>query len=383
MYAAFYFLIDANALRYPYILTPEHNPNVAEAAAMLDGRLELEFRGHDTALYDGKVYNVYPPMFTLISLAALQWRPEGVHLQVVFLLALPLPALAYLLFRRRTEKVWVAAALALAYLFGTSVLPVLNRALAEGDVYHVNHLLSQLGLLIFLLDYFGRRRIWLGGIGLLIAVWSRQLTAVYLIPLIFAVAADRAGATRWRRLGLAVSCTAVIAALPIVMNVLKFGHPLETGYRYLYEGLGTESAERTLRIGLFSPVYVPRNLYYMNLGFPSAESVNGIVRFKPNPWGTGIWWTTPLLLYLWVDVRRLWADRTARGLLLTVAVVAAALMFYHNTGWLQQGYNRFSLDYVVVLLAILAPHCDGFRRRVFTPVLTAWSVWYFRWAIAP
>ena len=104
------------------------------------------------------------------------------------------------------------------------------------------------------------------------------------------------------------------------MNVLKFGHPLETGYRHLYEGLGTESAERTLQVGLFSSVYVPRNLYYMNLGFPSAKSINGIVRFKPNPWGTGIWWTTPLLLYLWADFRRLWADRAVRGLLLAAAV---------------------------------------------------------------
>ena len=38
VYAAFYFLIDANALRYPILLTPELNPNVAEAAAISLGR---------------------------------------------------------------------------------------------------------------------------------------------------------------------------------------------------------------------------------------------------------------------------------------------------------------------------------------------------------
>ncbi|MFH0981274.1 MAG: hypothetical protein V2A79_07035 [Planctomycetota bacterium] len=381
VYVAFYFLIDANALRYPYLLTPEHNSNVAEAAAILHGRLELEFRTQDTALFEGKAYNVYPPMFTLISLVALKWSPEGVHLQVLFLLTVPLPALAYLLFRRRTKPVWLAVVLTLGYLFGTSMLPVVNQALAKGDTYHVDHLLSQIGLLIFLLDYFGRRRIWLGGIGLVIAAWSRQLTAAYLIPLVFAAVAGRNGAARWYRTGLAVLCAAVMAALPMTLNTLKFGNPLDTGYRYVYAGLGTPFADKTKRSGLFSLRYLPRNFYYMNLGFPTPESVNGIVRFKANPSGTGIWWTTPLLLYLWVEVRRLWADGALRWLLVSAAIVVAGVLLYHATGWLQWGYNRFSLDYLVVLLAVLAPGCDGLRRRVLTPVFTAWSLWYFRWAI--
>ncbi len=380
VYAAFYFLIDARSFRYPYRLTPMDNPNVAEAAAILDGRLELELRRQDTALVEGKAYNVYPPMFTLISLAVLPWSPEGVPIAVPVLLALALPGLAYALFRRRTQKIWVAVAFALCYLFGTSMLPVLNRAVGRGDVYHVNHLLSQLGLLIFLLDYFGHRRIWLGGLGLLIAVWSRQLTAAYLIPLVFAAVAGRTSAAWWRRAGLAACFAVVIAALPMTFNVLKFGHPLETGYRYVYAGWGAEHRDPA-EDGLFAVSYVPRNLYYMNLGFPSAELVGGFVRPKPNLWGTGIWWTTPLLLYLWADLRRLWAERGSRMLLLAAAAVVAGLLLYHGTGYRQPGYNRFSLDYLVVMLAIIAPYGDGLRRRVFTPVLAAWSVWYFRWAI--
>ena len=381
VYAAFYLLIDANALRYPYLLTPAHNPNVAEAAAILHGRLTLEDRPQDTALYDGKVYNIYPPLFTLISLGALQIWPEGVHLQVIVLLALPLPALAYVLFRRRTDRIWLATTLTLLYLFGTSMLPVVNRALGRGDVYHVNHVLSQLGLLIFLIEYFGRRRVWLCGLGLLVAVWSRQLTVAYLIPLGYAAVAGRAGPELRRRVVWAAGVAVLIAALPMTLSALKFGNPLESGYRYAYEGLGTRMAERTLENGVFSVVYLPRNLYYMNLGLPQAESINRIVRFKPNLYGTGIWWTTPLLLYLWVDLRRLWADRPTRMLLISAALIVVAVLLYHNTGWEQRGYNRFSLDYLIVLLAALAPGCTGLRRQVLTPILTVWSVWYFRWAL--
>ncbi len=386
VYLAFYFLIDTHALRHPYLLTPEQNSNVAEAAAILHGRLTLDARAADTALFQGRAYNVYPPMFTLISLAVLPWWPEGIHLHVVLLLALPLPALAYLLFRRRTERVGQAVLLTLLYLFGTSLLPVVNRALARGDMYHVNHLLSQLGLLIFLLDYSGRRRIWLGGLGLVIAAWSRQLTAAYLLPLFYAAwigpgGARPAPARRGVRVGWVLSLAGVMTALPMTLNTLKFGHPLDSGYRHIYEGCGTRSAEELLRDGMFSWRYLPRNLYYMNLGWPQAHVVNGILRFKPDPYGAGIWWTTPLLLYLWVDLRRCWADREWRVVLLAVAVIVGVLLLYHNTGWAQEGYNRFSLDYLVAVMAVLAPRCDGFRRRVFTPLLTAWSVWSFRWAI--
>ena len=381
VYAACYFLVDATGLRHPHLLTPAQNPNVAEAAAILDGRLDLDYRQRDTALTGGRVYNVYPPTFTLISLAALSWWPEGVHSVLLVLLALPLPALAYALFRRRTETVRTAVLLTLGYLLGTSLLPVLNRALIWGEVYSVNHLLSQLGLLIFLVDYFGRRRIWLGGIGLLIAIWSRQLTAVYLVPLVFAAAAGQEGAARWSRLTVAALLVAVAAALPMTLNAMKFGSPLETGYRFVYEGRDTPLAERVRQTGLFSPRYVPENLYHMNLGFPRVESVNGVVRFEPNLLATGIWWTTPILLFLWFDLRRLWTDGAARVLLLAGAGVVVGLLLYHTAGWLQLGYNRFSLDYVVVLLALIAPGCARFRRRAFTPVLVAWSVWYFRWAI--
>ena len=45
------------------------------------------------------------------------------------------------------------------------------------------------------------------------------------------------------------------------------------------------------------------------------------------------------------------------------------------------GYNRFSMDFVVVLLAAVAPVCDAPGRRWVTFGFVLWSVWYFRWAI--
>jgi hypothetical protein len=387
VYLAFYLLIDADVLTRPYLVSPLNNLNVAEGQAWLNGRLDLDARPTpgsrpwDSAVFEDRVYNVFPPMFTLISVPVMAVGPPGVpNYILILLLALPLPGLAYALFLRRTDRVYLAVLLSLGYLLGTSLLPLMNQGLRDGEVWHVDHLLCQLGLLIFLLDYFGHRRIWVGGIGLIIAAWSRQLTALYVIPLAYLALRHRGTSTRWwRALSFAV-VTVVMAALPATLNTLKFGSPLDSGYRYVYDGRDDEMA-RDARRGLFSPVFLPRNLYYMNLGFPEVVAPYGVVRFRPNSLGAGIWWTTPVLLLVLVDWRRLWRRRDVRYLLIGAAAVFAVLMLYHTTGRAQRGYNRFSMDFVIVLLAAVGPLCGGQKRKWVTFAFVLWSVWYFRWAI--
>jgi hypothetical protein len=66
--------------------------------------------------------------------------------------------------------------------------------------------------------------------------------------------------------------------------------------------------------------------------------------------GLALWVTTPALLYV------LWPKRkslTMFGLSLAAFAVAFVNLLYQNTGWIQFGY-RFSLDYAVLLFALLA-----------------------------
>lgn len=390
VYLAAYLLIDAGAVKYTYLLTPESNLNVAEARAWLDGRWDLANdrtdgkRTWDSALFEDRVYNVFPPAFTLISAGVLKAVPDGVPNIVLILLAATLPGLAYGVFWRRCRQVGSAVLISVGYLLGTSLLPVTDHALRNGEVWLVNHLLSQVGLLVFLADYFGRRRIWLGGLGLIVAAWSRQLTGVYWIALVYV--AVQAFRTEGKKAGLvwAGGMGAVLVAGPMVLNAMKFNSPVESGYSYIYEGRwedpGDAFAQRASR-GLFSPAFVPRNLYYMNVGLPLPDEPGWLLRFTPNTECTGIWWTTPLLLLVWVDWRRLWGRAESRLLLVAMGLVYAALMMFHTTGADQLGYNRFSLDFVPVLLAVIAPGCAEPRRRTMVVAMVLWSVWYFRWAI--
>jgi len=429
VYLTFYLLLNSDALSRSFLCGPLNNLNVSEAESWLTGRLDLDAgtglgrRPWDTAVYNGRVYNVFPPLFTLIAAAVMAVGPPGVPSYLLILLfALPIPGLAYVLFLRRTQRVRMAVLLTAGYLLGTSLLPEFQRGLGEGEVWHVNHLLSQVGLLIFLVEYFGARRVWVAGIGVIIAAWSRQLTGLYLVPLAWmalkggscrgvgtddppytspelaeavrAFAEARpstdvlgtAGAAagywdplRQRVVQLAVVAV-VMAALPAVLNTLKFGRPWEAGYCYVYEGRDDETAQDA-RKGLFSPTFLPRNLYYMNLGFPLPELRGGwVLRFVPNAYGTGIWWTSPVLLYVLLLWRRLWRQAEVRWLLAAAGGIYGVLLFYHNTGYAQMGYNRFSLDYVAVLLAAIAPLCDQ-ERRWWTFWFVLWSVWYFRWGV--
>ena len=102
---------------------------------------------------------------------------------------------------------------------------------------------------------------------------------------------------------------------------------------------------------------------------------------RPNDMGTGIWWTTPVLLWLFVDLRRILRDPRSAALLFGAMAVAVGLLFFHGTGFRQRGFNRFSLDYLPVLLTVIAPLCIEGRRRWITLGMVAWSVAYFRWLI--
>lgn len=169
------------------------------------------------------------------------------------------------------------------------------------------------------------------------------------------------------------------------MNTLKFGHPLDAGYLRIYEGRDDRFAMDARSFGLFSPHFVPRNLYHANLGFPTLHRIEMAGRpeyhLRPNYDGTGIWWTTPLLIWLLVDIRRFLADPAARVLLVAALLVYMALLFFHATGADQRGYNRFSLDYLPALFAVIVPACFRGRRRWISLGMICWGVVYFRWLI--
>ncbi len=390
-WACFLLMLAANQLMLgPVIrlsqwdLSAEIDAGVAEGLAWLNHRLDIPHPGrdaardrmHDTAYYNGKVYNVFPPLVPLLTVVVSplhrliamptdRWFPFFEQLLFFW----PLPIVGFFVFRRQCDDPAWAALLTVGWMGGTALLPNLEYT-RHGYLGPINHVLSQIGLLILAADLLGRQRIWPALIGLFIAVWSRQMTCLYAMPLLY-VAWQR------RRLMLCLLGLVVIAAPILTLNWLKFGNVAEFGYRFIYVNRDDAMAQRASH-GIFSPVFFMENLWYMHAELPAVEPGLTNVRIAASGDGASIWFTSPILLYVLIDARRWWRDPRRRLLMLSTIPVMLGLLFYHTTGFMQIGYNRFALDFIPIWLAVIAPFSRGGWRTWFTLAATAWSLLYFQ-----
>ncbi|MBK8270799.1 MAG: hypothetical protein IPK83_21830 [Planctomycetes bacterium] len=148
----------------------------------------------EAPIIDGKAYNVVGPLFVLISIAGtflsekLGTEP-GTFFGPLFVLmvAVPLPLVAFGVFRSLTRFSAWGAVMAAYLIAGTSLRPMLTAA-RHGTIYQIDHLLACTGLLLLAGDLLGKRRIWPAVIGLAMAVWSRQMTCFYALPLLWIAA---------------------------------------------------------------------------------------------------------------------------------------------------------------------------------------------------
>lgn len=380
-------------------LDADHNAAVAEAVAWLNGRLDLPVKGPnpadpdqrswDTACFKDPVtgqlksFNVFPPLMTFLTVALhpihhhLFGLPEGIWSPwtFVWLIYWPLPIVAFMVLRRRVGNSAWAALLAFALIAGTAVLPNLDAA-GRGLLGQLNHVLSQVGLLILADDLLGKRRLWPALIGLAIATWSRQMTFLYGLPILYFAWRDG----RLPRAALCALGLAAIAAPLLVLNQLKFGNAFDFGYQYIYVGREEGAvAQRCLQHGVFSPRFIPENAWFMHVEPPRIAELSPIVirLAESNEYGTSLWLTSPLAFFVLLAAPKWWHERPARILLLATLPIMVGLLCYHSPGWVSQGYSRFALDYLPVWLVAIAPWTRGKWQTPLTLACIAWSCWYF------
>src|SRR5262249_16379279 len=98
----------------------------------------------------------------------------------------------------------------------------------------------------------------------------------------------------------------VLFALPLMVSLAftaaynwsRFGNPLDFGYSYLSDAPNIK--QRRLTHGIFSPVFLPENLAVATVKPPTVSgdcSLPLCIKVAPDPWGMGLLWTSPLLLY--------------------------------------------------------------------------------------
>ena len=307
-------------------------------------------------------YVSFPPFPAVVMLpAALAGGRRGNDtLPAVLCAALILP-LAFATLRRiaaagqssRTvaDDLWLTVALA----FGT----VLYFAAVQGRVWFTAHVIGVLLALGYAWASIEARRPIVAGICLGLAAVTRTPMA-FMFPLLVLEAARMAGGLdRLRRddergpflravarpLLAFAAPVVLIAALAFIYNAARFAEPTEFGHSYLH----VRQQAQIEAHGLFSYQYLARNLAVAFTLLPEFPD-NGKTFVQVSGHGLALWVTTPaFLLLLWPRTR----PPLHRALWLTVALVAIPTFFYQNSGWVQFGY-RFSLDYTVFLILLLA-----------------------------
>jgi len=304
-------------------------------------------------------YMSFPPFPAVLMLpgAAIAGRTASDVIPTLLVAALILP-LALLVLRRLAaaglshrslgDDLWLVATLA----FGS----VLWFSAVQGKVWYTAHVAGVALALVYAWASIEARRPVIAGLALGAAALTRTAMA-FMVPLFVCEAWRIAGGlTAWRAdrramlralRGRGFRFAAPVAAFAIagmIYNQLRFGSPTEFGHSYL----AVRQQAQIEQYGLASYHYLARNLAVAFTLLPDLVPRPPYVQISGH--GLALWFTTPVLvLLLWPRER----GPLHRPLWLCVAAVALPSLLYQNRGWFQLGY-RFSLDYLVLLIALLA-----------------------------
>jgi hypothetical protein len=304
-------------------------------------------------------YVSFPPLPAVIMLpgAAIAGRAASDVLPTLLVAALILP-LALAALRRLSraglsarslgDDLWLVAALA----FGS----VLWFSAVQGRVWYTAHVVGVALALIYAWASIEAARPVIAGLALGAAALTRTAMA-FMVPLVLCeawrvcggIAAWRADRRAMLR---ALARPLIRFALPLagfaiagmVFNQVRFGSPTEFGHSYLQ----VRQQAQIEQYGLASYHYLARNLAVAFTLLPDLLPRPPYVQISGH--GLALWFTTPVLVVL------LWPRERGplhRPLWLCVAAVALPSLLYQNSGWVKFGY-RFSLDYLVLLILLLA-----------------------------
>ena len=161
-----------------------------------------------------------------------------------------------------------------------------------------------------------------------------------------------------RRAGLLLLGVLPIAAmggLLLLYNQLRFGSPLENGYRF--HAMGEPFRADFQRYGLFHLHYLPRNVFCELVTYPLPER-------DSSTQGGGLFWMTPPFLAAFWGLRSR-PHASVLALVLSIVLTAVPIFLLMGTGFVQWG-PRYTLDFTIPLLLLTAL---GLQR------------WPLRWAV--
>ncbi len=301
---------------------------------------------------DGRYCVAYPPLPAILSVPLVPFFSTAVAQVVVSRIAGGASAgVLYYALRAYGAPRTYALAGALLSAFGTTLL----FSSVDGRAWYAAHSVSMLFLAgAFAVAARGGSAVAIGALIGLAAL--ARLPVALAAPALALLCARRAGITYRRSLGGVIAGGAPFAIVYFGYNMLRWGVPLDEGYTRLTQG------DVFFNHGLFSPIYLPRQLYAIFVQPP--DFISGTPFFlRPRYIGMSLLLTTPAFLWIFAALREVRRDVVVAATGVAALLALLPDLFHGTVGFQQFGY-RFSIDAQPFLVA-LALSGDGLFRGVW------------------
>lgn len=300
----------------------------------------------DAAYYNGQYYWPRGP-FPAVILMPFVWL-FGPNFQENFL-KFPLNILNFWLIYKISKSLKLspktAIWLAIFFIFGSIYTPI---AVLPYSTYFA-HVITTCALLLAIYLFLNHRHWILIGSALAIGFLTRTTAFLTIFFFLSQLLINKEAKINLIKLTLPILTSFIIFGF---YNFVRFGNPFETGYRY---HLASEEFAIRKSEGLFSPKFIPTNLYYMIIKTPDpvTNPDTQTLQFpflKADRFGMSIFFLSPILFLLF---KTNFKDRFVKASLASILLILIPLVTYSGIGVNQVGF-RYALDFFPLLLIPLS-----------------------------
>jgi hypothetical protein len=322
---------------------------------------------HDLTFYKGHWYVPMPPLPAILLMPFAYWfGSENISTSYFSMFLSGINGiLMFLILKQLVYRKWIELSshgmfwLVVVFLFGTPHLWVG----ISGRGWYVSQILTVLFLALAVYAALRSWSAWLIAACIGAAMLARP-NSLMTWPFVFAISMqilkENQGSLTWKQAFQWTVKTIFPIAIAVMCllgyNYLRFENFRDFGYTTVNAGpdiIGNIQAH-----GLFSPYFIPNNLYVMLLKFPRIHwgvpwptiPKGAVWPIDPTTTGMSIFLTTPPLVYLFRRYPKQWWVLGAWAAVLCNVIM---LSLYSNTGAHQFGY-RYILDFLIPLMTMLA-----------------------------
>lgn len=353
----FLFAIPVMLLASTFMPPLSHEKNVSnlyvdQAQAFLQGRLDVSTRIGNIAVYRDRAFVPFPPFPAVLLMPFVAIGPQFANSVVI---ASGLALLSALLLARILKKLdtdadtlpWILA----AFLLGTAYWFCFAKSVG---VWQFAQIVAVTCMFLAIDESLGKARGPLAGMFLGLAFLSRQLSIYAFLFIAVTLWTHPRHRTNRARIFHVITCAAALAlcvAAYLAFNQARFGSIFDTGYAHMRQASFIKL--RTERYGLFHPVYFYYNFVHMFLQGFHLEFFPPLFldRIRLNPVGTSITFASPFVFFAF---RARWNKPRLIAAWISVACALLHMLFYCNNGWAQTNAQRFTLDFLPILILLVA-----------------------------